>query len=322
MVTHARLSGTATGVTIVTQTRVRPEAEEAFAHWQARVDDVVRGFAGFVDREVLPPTPPVQVDWVILQRFGSEAEALAWLRSTERLALIEAAQPMLVGHDDIHLVADDQDGPPAPPVSVVIATRLKPGAEPAYRAWEQRIAATQTRAPGFQGYKLTPPIPGVQDDWVAILTFDGEAHLNQWLASPDRQKLLAEADAFTADFHTRTVRTGFEQWFRVGATTPPPAAWKQNMLVILALYPVVFLFGLLVQTPLLMGRLGLPFWFSLFLGNVAGVLILSRLVPLVSRAFGWWLNPGSRAIERTRVAGAAIVVALYALFLALFALLS
>ena len=317
-------SGTAqaakTGVTIVTQTRVRPEAQEAFAHWQERVDRVVGAFPGFAGREVLPPSPPLQVDWVILQRFASDADALAWLRSDQRQELLATAQPMLVGHDDIHLVADDGAGPPPPPVSVVVSTRIKPGAEAAYRTWEQRIAAAQAHSPGFQGYKLTPPIPGVQDDWVAILSFDTEEHLNAWLASPERQRLLAEADAFTAEFHTRTVRTGFDQWFRLGGgEAPPPAAWKQNMLVLLALYPVVFLFGLLVQNPLLMDRLGLPFWLALFVGNVASVLILSKLVPLVSGAFGWWLRPqGGTDPWRAAAIGAAVVATLYVVLMAVF----
>jgi len=41
------------------------------------------------------------------------------------------------------------------------------------------------------------------------------------------------------------------------------------------LYPVVFLFGHYVQTPLLMGRIGLPFWAALFIGNIAGVVLLN-----------------------------------------------
>ena len=44
---------------------------------------------------------------------------------------------------------------------------------------------------------------------------------------------------------------------------------------LLMLYPVVFLFGHYVQTPLLMGRIGLPFWAALFIGNIAGVVLLN-----------------------------------------------
>ena len=81
---------------------------------------------------------------------------------------------MLVGRDDIHIVNDG--GVLPSPVSAVISTRIKPGQEAAYRAWEQSIAAAQARAPGFQGYRFEPPVPGVQDDWLAILRFDTEAN--------------------------------------------------------------------------------------------------------------------------------------------------
>ncbi|MCC6313410.1 MAG: antibiotic biosynthesis monooxygenase [Thermomicrobiales bacterium] len=306
-------------VTVVTQTRVAPASYDAFAQWQQRISDVVAAFPGLEDHRVIPPRPPEQVDWVILQRFASTADALAWLRSDDRQRLLAEAQPMLVGRDDGHLVRADRSGP-AESVSVIVSTRIVPGQEAAFRTWEQRIAATQARAPGFQGYRLEPPIPDVQEDWVAILRFDTDAHLQGWLGSPERRALLAEANRFTAESHVRTVRTGFDQWFRMdGAGSAPPEAWKQNMLVLLALYPVVFLFGALVQGPLLQARAGLPFWLALFVGNAVSVLILSQLVPLVSDRFGWWLRQPGGDRPRIDAAGAALVAALYLAWLLVFA---
>ena len=116
---------------------------------------------------------------------------------------------------------------------------------------------------------------------------------------PSGKALLEDAAPFLEEFHARVVRTGFEQWFPAGAESgSAPAAWKQNMIVLLLLYPVVFLFGLWVQTPLLMGRARLPFWFALFIGNVISVLLLNWLVPWVSRGFDWWLAP-ARDARRT-----------------------
>ncbi len=136
--------------------------------------------------------------------------------------------------------------------------------------------------------------------------------------SPERLNLLKEAEPLTEQFHARIVRTGFDQWFKLPDGAPPPAAWKMNMLVLLMLYPVVFLFGTWVQTPLLIGKAGLPFWLALFIGNVVGVLLLSWLVPAVSRGFGWWLAPGRDVGGRTSLAGAALILMLYAGCLFLF----
>ena len=178
--------GSAKGaVTIVTQTRVRPESMDAFARWQDETSSTVAQFPGFIKQTVMPPSPPAQADWVILQRFASTATAVAWLNSEQRLKRIQGAAPMLVGRDDVHIVNDGDAGVLPSPASVVISTRIKPGQELDYRAWEQRIAAVQSKAPGFQGYRFEPPVPGVQDDWLAILRFDTEANLQAWLDSPD-----------------------------------------------------------------------------------------------------------------------------------------
>ena len=177
------------------------------------------------------------------------------------------------------------------PVSAVISTRIKPGQEAAYRAWEQRIAAAQSKAPGFQGYRFEPPVPGVQDDWLAILRFDTEANLQAWL---DRRSARSSCET-----PRPSPRNSTPAWpapvSSNGSRSRPRgrgrAAWKQNMLVLLLLYPIVFLFGLLVQTPLLGVRAGLPFAVALFIGNVVSVVLLGYLVPWTSTRFAWWLEP-------------------------------
>jgi uncharacterized protein len=275
-------------VTIVTQTRVRPGDEVTFSQWQKGTSEVIARFPGFIQQTVMPPSPPAQIDWVILQRFSHSDAATAWLNSKERLERVASAQAILIGKDDVHLVQDGESGVLPSPVSAVISTKIKPGAEASYRAWEQRIAAAQSKAPGFQGYRFEPPIPGVQEDWLAILRFDSEANLQAWLDSPERQKLIEESKPFTEEFHARIARTGFDQWFKLPAGQSAPA-WKQNMLVLLLLYPIVFLFGAFVQTPLLSERGGVPFAAALFIGNVVSILLLNYLVPWTSGRFGWWL---------------------------------
>jgi uncharacterized protein len=306
-------------VTVVTQTRVRPECTETFARWQAATSGIIDKFPGFIDQKVMPPSPPAQDDWVIVQRFTATEAALAWLRSEERLKRVEEAAPMLVGRDDVHIVDDARSGVLPAPVSAVISTRVKAGLEDAYRAWERRIAVAQSRAPGFQGYRFEPPMPGVQDDWLAIVRFDGKANLQAWLDSPERRKLLDEAAPFTEEYHARIARTGFDQWFSTAAAGPVAIpAWKQNMLVVLMLYPVVFLFGVFVANPLLLDRLRLPFAIALFIGNVVSVVLLSYLVPRVGDRLSWWLQPSGREQRRTEIGGTLLLIGLYALMMLIF----
>ena len=93
-------------VTIVTQTRIQSGKDAVFAEWQRRMSAAVTAQAGFVKETVIPPSPPAQIDWVILQRFASRGAAITWLRSGERQRLVAEAQAILIGPDDVHLVTD------------------------------------------------------------------------------------------------------------------------------------------------------------------------------------------------------------------------
>lgn len=72
---------TAKPVTVITQTRVLPERSADFAAWQQQLDDLVAKAPGFIDAKQIPPSPPSQLDWVIIQRFQTAQQAQAWLRS-------------------------------------------------------------------------------------------------------------------------------------------------------------------------------------------------------------------------------------------------
>lgn len=300
-------------VSIITQTCVRLEMADDYARWQAETSSAIARFPGFIEQRLIPPRPPLQVDWVILQRFVDLESAKRWLGSSERQSRLEEAAPMLVGRDDVHIVQDAADGIKPAPVSAVIGTRVRPGKEDEYRAWERRIAIAQSKAPGLQGYRFEPPIPDVQQDHVIILRFDSEANLHAWMDSPVRKKLLEEVEPLTVEMRARIARSGFEQWFRdkSGASSTAPV-WKMNLLVLMMLYPIVFLFALFVGTPLLSDRLHLPFAVALFLGNIVSVILTGFLVPWAAGHFGWWLQPASaKDITRTNFLGAALVTAIH-----------
>ncbi|GHO46107.1 antibiotic biosynthesis monooxygenase [Ktedonospora formicarum] len=313
-------------VTLVTHTNVTPDCTDTFVDWQQQMNDVLTTFPGYLDQTVIPPSPPLQTDWVIIQRFLTVEAARAWLQSQERQHLLDVIQPLLVGQSDVHLFTQDSPGGSTAPVSAVISTRVKPGQQEVFLRWYRKISAIQARFEGFQGYKLEAPIPGVQDSWVTILRFDSEAHLEAWLNSEQRQQILQEAAAFSLDTHIRKVRVGFESWFKFSGVQQqsPPPIWKVNMIVLLALYPIVFLFSTFVQTPLLIHR-GMPFWLAMFLSNTFSTILLGWVVvPALSKAFGWWLSPIQSATpakisqQWITCAGVVLILCLYAVLLLAF----
>ncbi|WP_395711766.1 antibiotic biosynthesis monooxygenase [Reyranella sp.] len=306
-------------VSIVTQTCVRPERADDFARWQGQTSDLVAGFPGFVEQRLLPPNPPLQVDWVILQRFNTIEDAQRWLASNERQTRIEGAAPMLVGRDDVHIVRDDEGGIKPAPVSAVISTRVKPGKEVEYRAWERKIAAAQSKAPGLQGYRFEPAVPGIQESCVAILRFDSQANMEAWLNSPVRKKLVEESAPLTEEFHARMASSGFEQWFRdVAPGNKPLPVWKMDMIVLLLLYPIVFLWGFLVGTPFLQNQLNMNFAVNLFIGNIFSVTLTGFLVPWAANRLTWWLQPAAGSEMRMSLLGALLIMVVYAAMVLVF----
>ena len=206
------------------------------------------------------------------------------------------------------------------PVTVVTQTRVAAGHDAEFSRWQEEVNGVLAGIPGYLDHSVMPPNPPAQVDWVTMLRFDSDAHLDAWLNSEQRQRLLKETPDFSPEFHVRKVRTGFDSWFTAG-TRPgaePPSAWKQSMVVLLVLYPTVFLFGFFVGTPFLMNQ-GVPFWLTLFLSNAASTVLLGYwFTPQVSRALMWWLSPKPTAPPWTNWAGAGLVALLYCLCLAIF----
>jgi antibiotic biosynthesis monooxygenase (ABM) superfamily enzyme len=68
--------------TAVTTVRVRRGG--AFAAWLTQLNEIVATFPGYISAVVMPPVPPSQSDWVMVQRFQTLEQLRAWLDSDER----------------------------------------------------------------------------------------------------------------------------------------------------------------------------------------------------------------------------------------------
>lgn len=310
-------AGTGSVVALVVQRRLAESSTDAYLAWQRRVEARLATWPGFLDRRVIPPNPPAQVDWVVVQRFRDLASARGWLQSPDRAALAADIADHFLGNDEIHLVTEDTRDR-GNVVSALISARVAPDLEREFLAWQRTIAAAESRFDGFVGHKVERPIPGVQDDWVVLLSFDSDAHLDAWLASPERAALLAQGARFNRELRLVRSSYGFGFWSGAAPAAAPDPVFKSNLLVLLMLYPVVFAWGYFVADPLFAAH-DVPFWLSLFIGNVVSTQLLGWwLVPWAFRRFRWWLRP---CPARAQVAGYLIIGALYAVSMAAYALL-
>ncbi len=244
----------------------------------------------------------------------------AWLDSDERRSLLDKSTSLLVDGGTTNVIEGANTGlSPHDMVTEIITVSVKPGMEEAYRDWVERIRRVEARFPGYQGLQLQPPIPGLQDDWVSLLPFDTAEYLNACLESDARRTALQEVESFI-DKREQQVATAFAGWFTFGdAPGQVPPAWKQSMIVLLTLYPIVMLEQMFLN-PLLQS---LDRAEAIFIGNALSVAATGfLLIPLALRAFEWWLLPGPSVSPRVEAAGIALVVGGYILSIAVFALLT
>jgi uncharacterized protein len=306
--------------TAVTTVQVRQGEEGAFTGWLTRLNETITTFTGYISAVVIPPVPPLQSDWVMVQRFQTIEELRAWLDSDARRSLLDESVSLLVDEGTTNVIqGSNTELSPQDMVTEIITVSVKPGMEEAYRDWVDRIRQVEAKFPGYQGLQLQPPIPGLQDDWVSLLRFDTTEHLNAWLESDARRDALGEVEPFI-DKREQQVATAFSGWFTFSDTPgQAPPSWKQSMIVLLTLYPIVMLEQMFLN-PLLHS---LDMAEAIFIGNLLSVAATGfLLIPLALRAFEWWLLPRPNASPRVEVAGISLIVGLYALCIVVFAWLT
>ncbi len=307
-------------VALIIQRRIAEHGYARYSHWLGKVAARLAGAPGFTGQEVIPPTPPVQVDWVAVQRFSNSADARRWLQSSDFAALTDEVRDLFVGQEDVHLLPDagQRKGAVA---SAIVSFQVPPELEAEFLAWQREIQGIEAEFPGFLRHRVERPIPGVHDEWIIILSFDNDEAMTAWLESPQRRKQLEKGARFNAALNLRRASYGFDFWFSGEGGERPRwvSTLKNNLIVLLVLYPVVYLWGFFVSGPLLLDN-GVPFWLALFIGNAVSTQLLGWwAVPAAFRRLGWWLAP--KPGWTRDLLGYGLLIALYALSMAGFAML-
>ncbi len=305
-----------THAVLVATVKVRHGTDAEFAAWKTHHDLVVGKFPGFISSDIIPPTQAGGNEWTIILNFGAQAELDAWERSPERADLIAEGLPLFEGGNfgEVARPVDElvkKDGN----VTEVIFSKVKPGMEDAYREWSVRIQAAQAKHPGYQGMYLQPPEEkgGL---WTTIIRFETAAHLEGWMAAPERKELLRESKSFIEHEQLTRLATSFPGWVPVNPETGKgPPDWKTAMLVLLGLFPVVMLEMKFLSPPLT--ALGLHASVATFIGNCLSVAATSFItMPLFVRWFGWWLFLNDESPRGTTPRGVLVLIVLFVLEIA------
>jgi uncharacterized protein len=176
------------------------------------------------------------------------------------------------------------------PVTVTVARRVAPGREVDFEEWAGAILGEAASWKGFLGGGVLRP-PRAGGDWHIVYRFADRDSLRGWEASAARGRWLRSAGDFVRETGVHRI-SGLETWFELpGRTAPAPPRWKMGLVSLGAVFPMAFLFNLLV-TPRL-ADLPLAARVLALSVTVSG-LMTWVVMPRVTRLLGSWLYPPQR----------------------------
>jgi len=294
--------------TVVIAQRMKQGREGDVRRWQQDVNRAVAEFAGYLGNDVAPSAEADE--WTVVYRFDSKPHLESWLTSEQRSELMGRGAGLFDGPASQNVLVREGE---ADEVTVVVSHPVSPSDEDAFLAWQDRVTDAERGFDGFRGAELFRPVTGIQEEWTALYRFDSDEHLDAWLESAERQRLLDEGKRFK-NFSLKRISAPFGSWFAPSGGDgggEAPAQWKTALSVLVGLYPTVVLLTLAISEIWKKAEL----WESLLIGNILSVSLLTWVVmPIVTRALRFWLEPeGGHATARVNALGAMASAAFLAL---------
>jgi len=194
----------------------------------------------------------------------------------------------------------------------------------AFRQWHQTLLSSIQQSEGYVRVDLHSPLEcknGVLK-WYSILHFDSPMHLSDRFTSSDRQAIMKSGQQFFETYRFKSFTTGLEGWFsnQAGAemTSLVPSAWKQALIVVLGLYPVVFLQSKLFEY---LGVMQSWSYAGSMLVNlfITTILLIWFVLPQITRPLEFWLQPAYvLSHTKTELMGVSTIVSAMAAMVLLF----
>lgn len=301
----------AAGVTGIIWRRIHPERESEAEAFMRQLMMLCRAYVGYQGSEIFPPIAGVQDAHVVLYRFDSGEHLRAWLAAPERSEILRRMEPLLIEPSVEFFFAHRRRA--AGTVSTVFSYRIRPGFEEKFHEWRRRIGEASRVWEGFLGTESFDALDSGKREFVVVVRFDSRAHLDAWMGSEARAALIEEVQAYVEDYQVKRIGTGFEGWFEYGPDRSPPAAWRQGMVVLTALFPLILTLRALLSPVFSV----LPFPIAFLTLLVVDVSVLTFfLMPRFSRAMDFWLRPKPGHDWRTEAKGLGILLGVIAATLA------
>jgi len=297
---------------LILSTAILPTKNKQFVEWQGKFNKEIARWPGFISLEILAPNEATGQRWVVVQRFRKASIASHWSSSDIYQNLLKELESIVVP-DTLEKRLSGENGLQNC-VTEVFVTQVDPKKESIFRQWIAKIHQAEAKFPGFRGVYVQSPSQG--RNWITLLQFETQENLDHWLNSSERKELLRESESLITALESHRVVSAYAGWFSSLVTKGEiPSAWKQTMLVLLVLFPIVML-ELKFLSPL---TKVLDISLATFMGNALSVALIAwPMMPLAISLLGWWLAPKPENKKRVLIGGIILVTLIYLLEIILF----
>jgi antibiotic biosynthesis monooxygenase (ABM) superfamily enzyme len=185
-------------------------------------------------------------------------------------------------------------GQQSDPITLVISEVVEPSLVEEYEAWTKEINQSAQQFEGFMGVEVIRPRNHHYLEYVVIVKFDNYDHCKNWLSSPIYQQWIHRSKQFISKRSQQHLPNGLELWFTLPKSTlphpPQPEYYKQVIIGVVTVYPLILLANLLLN-PLLKG---IPDVLGLLISVIfVSTLLTYPVMPYITKLLEFWLYPST-----------------------------
>ena len=170
------------------------------------------------------------------------------------------------------------------PITIMFVDHVKPDKIDAYETWVTGIHQDARGFPGFLHVDVIKPQDRSDPEYIGLVKFDSREHLEAWLNSSNVADWTAQLPDLLVNAPPAQEAPGLDVWFSRpirNTKARTPAFWKQVVLGVVTVYPMILLLD-----ALLVFALGpQPKELSILIV----VVILSALLTYPIMPFATWL---------------------------------
>jgi antibiotic biosynthesis monooxygenase (ABM) superfamily enzyme len=175
--------------------------------------------------------------------------------------------------------------------TVVITHRVRDGQQAGYIDWLNEIGPVCRASAGHLDLQIIRPVVGLTATFTVIIRFDTREHLQEWMYSAERRRLIEKVRPLLVTGDDFFIRSGLDFWFTPeGAKAKVPVRWKQFLVTWSAIYPLVL--GVPMVVAWILSRVGFPdnhYLATLIDTGTVVFLMVYVVMPRYTRLIQRWL---------------------------------